>query len=93
MILAANKNSRLTTFVAFGEPPGVEGSPIQGLVGDGVAVVDFSGAFSGRAPGLRASHVDMILRSSPAAARQTLRITRIWDGEIVFENVPLRWND
>ena len=51
---------------------------------------DFSGAFGGRADGVSGDQVDVILRPSQAAARQTLRITRIWNGEIVFENVPLR---
>jgi len=53
----------------------------------------FSGAFGGRVDGVLGDQVDVILRPSQAAARQTLRITRIWNGEIVFENVPLRWED
>ena len=54
---------------------------------------DFSGAFGGRVDGVSGDQVDVILRPSQAAARQTLRITRIWNGEIVFENVPLRWDN
>ncbi len=54
---------------------------------------DFSGAFRGRIDGVSGDQVDVILRPSQAAARQTLRITRIWNGEIVFENVPLRWGN
>ena len=50
---------------------------------------DFSGSFGGSVDGLSGDQVDVILRPSQAAARQTLRITRIWNGEIVFENVPL----
>ena len=53
----------------------------------------FSGAFRGRVDGVSGDQVDVILRPSQAAARQTLRITRIWNGEIVFENVPLRWDN
>ena len=51
---------------------------------------DFSGSFGGPVDGVLGDRVDVILRPSQAAARQTLRITRIWNGEIVLENVPLR---
>jgi hypothetical protein len=34
-------------------------------------------------------HADVILRSSEAAARDTIGMTRIWKGEIVLPNVPL----
>lgn len=33
--------------------------------------------------------VDIVLRSSTAAARETVDIFEIWDGELVFKNVPL----
>jgi hypothetical protein len=35
------------------------------------------------------SPVDIILRASEAAAMQEVDFTSIWDGEIVFENVPI----
>lgn len=49
--------------------------------------------FRGTADGLEDTHVDVILRPSLAAARRTVSITRIWDGEIVLEGVPVQWKD
>ena len=53
---------------------------------------DFSGSFNGRADIRETTLVDLILRPSRVAARQTLRITRIWNGEIILANVPLQWD-
>jgi hypothetical protein len=33
--------------------------------------------------------VDLILRSSEAAARATVDLTSIWKGELVYQNVPV----
>lgn len=37
-----------------------------------------------------ADTVDVIFRTSPAAARRTIGIERIWDGQIIVEGVPLK---
>jgi len=34
--------------------------------------------------------IDIILRSSPAAAEETIDMTEIWDGQIVIPNVPVK---
>jgi hypothetical protein len=34
--------------------------------------------------------VDMILRSDPAVARQTLDMTEIWQGELEYKDVPVK---
>lgn len=49
--------------------------------------------FLGSADGLEAHRVDVILRPSRAAARRTMSITRIWDGEIVLEGVRVWWEE
>jgi hypothetical protein len=36
--------------------------------------------------------IDIVLRSNPAVARQTLNLYEIWDGELVFPNVPIKIN-
>jgi hypothetical protein len=36
-----------------------------------------------------APRIDVILRSSPAAARETTGITQIWNGEVVLKDVPV----
>jgi hypothetical protein len=46
---------------------------------------------SGKVPGFAASVVDVVLRSSARAARETTYLTRIWDGELVFEKIPVLW--
>jgi hypothetical protein len=33
--------------------------------------------------------VDVILRSSPDVARETIDLTQIWTGQIIYPNVPL----
>lgn len=44
----------------------------------------------GNAPPLSASSADIVLRSSIDAARSTVDIFEIWDGEIIFESVPIK---
>jgi hypothetical protein len=45
--------------------------------------------FNGHVANLNGDRVDLILRSSQNAARTTVGITRIWDGEIIIEDVAL----
>jgi hypothetical protein len=41
------------------------------------------------APGFDAAAVDLVLRPSVSAAQGTLGVYKIWDGEVVFRNVPI----
>jgi hypothetical protein len=52
---------------------------------------DMTGGFpvSAAVPGFDAPSVDVILRSGPAAAVETMHITNVWEGEVVLENVPV----
>jgi hypothetical protein len=45
----------------------------------------------GEVDAFNASLVDIVLRSSMQAARETTHLTRIWDGELVFEKIPVLW--
>jgi hypothetical protein len=48
---------------------------------------------SGSMPGMtftnKPATIDVILHSSEKAARQTVDLTEIWDGEIIYPNIPL----
>jgi hypothetical protein len=44
----------------------------------------------GSLKGLTADRVDIVLRASPAVARTTVDLTRIWDGEAIIKDVPVR---
>jgi len=46
--------------------------------------------FAGEIEGFDADRVDVILRPSRDAALETLDLRRIWDGEIVIEDIPVR---
>lgn len=60
-----------------------------------VGTVAFSGGGShnhgggNNVPGFDAAAVDLVLRPSVQAAQGTLGIYKIWDGEVVFRDVPL----
>jgi hypothetical protein len=41
-------------------------------------------------PDLSVTHVDLILRPSPAAAARTIDVEEIWNGEVVFKDVRVR---
>lgn len=45
--------------------------------------------WNGSIPTLENDTVELVLRPSPEAARRTVNVVRIWDGELVFENVPV----
>lgn len=45
----------------------------------------------GQIEGFDAESVDVILRPSARAAMQTTELTRIWGGEVRFEDVPVEW--
>ena len=40
-----------------------------------------------------ATHADVIIRGSAAAASRTTDMTRVWGGELIFENVPVTPSD
>ena len=44
-------------------------------------------------PGLAAATVDLVFKPSEATARTAPDISAIWDGEWVFEDVPVKWPD
>ena len=48
-----------------------------------------SNLLTGQVANSMGNRVDLILRPSQAAARTSLRITKIWDGEIVIEDVQV----
>ena len=58
-----------------------------GLVGMRSGVLDPSNPVTDLFPS--AESIDIIFRANPRVAEQTTDITEIWDGEIVFEDVPL----
>lgn len=41
-------------------------------------------------PGLAPSTIDLILRSSEPAARSTPNLTQIWEGELIYRDVPVK---
>jgi hypothetical protein len=41
----------------------------------------------GALPGLTAASVDIVLRSNPSASLESIYMTEVWDGEVVFEDV------
>lgn len=45
---------------------------------------------SDKLPGIPAKQIDIILRSSEAAARNTIDINQIWQGEIVIPNIAVQ---
>ena len=45
--------------------------------------------FSGRYDGPPVTSCDLILRSNQEVARRTVDLFEIWDGELVYENVPV----
>ena len=50
---------------------------------------DFSGEFRGFVDGLNSDSVDIVLRPSTSAARETLRIDQIWGGVLEFKDVSV----
>ena len=40
-----------------------------------------------------ANRVDVILRPSPAAAQRTVDIVRMWNGQIVVKDLPVKWTE
>ena len=53
----------------------------------------FTGRFSGDLEIERDDCVDLVLRSSAEAARRTMRMTRIWEGDIILGDVDVTWKD
>jgi hypothetical protein len=47
---------------------------------------------SGHWDGFGADRVDVVLRPNPAAAAETVGITRIWGGSVRFKNVAVVWD-
>jgi hypothetical protein len=43
--------------------------------------------------GFDADVVDVVLRPSPVRAAETVELTRIWDEELVFPDVPVYWEE
>ena len=48
-------------------------------------------AFGGQIEGLESKSVDVVLRTSPAAAERTVDLYEIWGGDVVIEGVELVW--
>jgi hypothetical protein len=79
--------------VAFDVAIRVEGKeyPVEGLR-DAAAAKGTTGLDRGRCAaidGTRATRADVVLRASPRAARRTVDLFEIWDGEVVIEGVEI----
>lgn len=57
----------------------------------GPAKTSFSTGLGPNVEGLQPGPVDLILRGSEAAIRRTIEMNTAWDGEIVFEGLPVEW--
>ena len=44
---------------------------------------------NGRVEGFTARRIDLILRPSIEAARNTIDVTRMWNGEVVLKGLPV----
>jgi hypothetical protein len=62
-----------------------------------MGTVDFNAGWHGEfwaqtgIPGFKARKVDLIVRGSANAARRTVRMTKVWGGELRFRDVPVRY--
>lgn len=73
----------MTVSVRAGGREWAIGSDVIGVGPGGLAPV------SAEAPGFDAERVDVVLRSGPQVAVETMYLNEVWEGEVVLEDVPV----
>jgi hypothetical protein len=73
----------MTVSVRAGDREWPIGSDVIGVGPGGLAPV------SAEAPGFDATSVDVVLRSGPQVAVETVYLTEVWEGEVVLKDVPV----
>jgi len=79
------KDLAFDVFVRQGDQEWKAGA-LTGLAGHSVA-----SGFGPSIQGLQPGAVTVIFRSNEAVLRRTIDMTTAWDGELIFENVPVLW--